>query len=141
MTGNELRNQELLRHEEKVGRNIEHHQALNLDEKKQGIVVANQNSTVARIVNITYFLFGALELLLTVRFLLRLLGVDPLNGFANFIYALSNPPVALFASLVQNPSLGGSAVLEITTLIAMLVWAIVAWLLTRAFWLLLSRPR
>ena len=141
MAGNELRNQELNRHEERVDRNIEHHQAVNLDEKERGIAAANQNSSVARIVNIVYFLFGALELLLAIRVILQLIGVNPSNGFASFIYALSTPFVALFASLMQNPTLGGTSVLEITTLIAMLVWGIVAWLVGRLLWLVLSRPR
>lgn len=141
MTQNELRNQELSRHEEKVDRNVEHHQAMNLDEKKRGIAAANQNSTTARIVNIIYFLFGAVELLLLIRVVLHLVGANPGNGFANFVDTLSSPFVALFATLVQNPTLGGTSVLEITTLIAMLVWAIVAWLVGRLVWLVLSRPR
>lgn len=141
MTGNELRNQELIRHEEQVDRNIEHHQAVNLHEKKRGIAASNQNSAIARIVNIVYFLFGALELLLLLRVVLHLIGANPGNGFANFIDVLTWPFVALFASLLQNPTLGGTAVLEVTTIIAMLVWAIVAWLVGRLIWLVLSRPR
>ncbi len=141
MTQNELRNQELGRHEEKVDRNVEHHQALNLEEKKRGIAAANQNSATARIVNIVYFLFGILELLLLVRVILHLVGANASNSFANLIDGLSSPFVVLFASLVQNPTLGGTAVLEVTTMIAMLVWAIVAWLVGRLIWLVLSRPR
>src|SRR5690606_6198323 len=140
MSRNELRNQELNRHEEKVDRNIEYHQAVNLDEKQRGIAKANQNSTIARIVNIIYFLFGALLLLLAVRVILQLVGVNAENAFASFIYGLSAPFVALFASLMQNPTLGGASVLEVTTIIAMLVWAIVAWLVGRLVWLALSRP-
>jgi hypothetical protein len=141
MTQRELRNQELGRHEEKVDRNVERHQAMNLDEKQRGIAAANQNSAVARIVNIVYFLFGALELLLAVRVVFYLVGVNAENSFANFIYTLSSPFVTLFESLLQNPTLGGTAVLEITTIIAMLVWAIVAWLIARFIWLVMSRPR
>jgi YggT family protein len=114
---------------------------VNLDEKKRGITAANQNSSVARIVNITYFLFGVLELLLVVRLILHLVGVNAGNGFANLIDVLSAPFVGLFASLLQNPILGETAVLEITTLIAMLVWAIVGWIVGRVIWLTLSRPR
>jgi YggT family protein len=141
MAQNELRNQELNRHEEKVDRNVEHHQALNLDEKKRGIAAANQNSSVARIVNVVYFLFGILEFLLVVRVILHLVGANAENTFAIFIDGVSYPFVALFASLLQNPILGGASVLEVTTLIAMLVWAIVAWLMGRLVWLTLSRPR
>jgi len=141
MTQNELRNQELGRHEEKIDRGVEEHQDINLDEKRRGIAVANQNSTVARIVNIVMFLFGALELLLVVRFFFQLAGVNAGNSFAVFIYTLSYPFVVLFSTLLQNPVLGGTSVFEITTIIAMLVWGIMAWLVGRLIWLVLSRPR
>jgi uncharacterized protein YggT (Ycf19 family) len=141
MTENELRNQELARHEERVDQNIERHQALNLDEKKRGIAVANQNSAIARIVNIVYFLFGALELLLAVRVILYLISANPENSFARFIDDLSSPFVALFASLLENPTLGATGVLEVTTLIAILVYAILASLVGRLIWLTLSRSR
>lgn len=141
MTDRELRNQELHRHEELVERNIEQHQAMNLDEKERGVARANQNSTIARIVNIVYFLFGAVLLLLAVRVVFQLIGVNAENAFASLIYGLSAPFVALFASLARNPTLGGASVLEITTLIAMLVWAIVGWLVGRLIWLVMSRPR
>ena len=141
MAGNELRNQELNRHEEIVDRNIEHHQDVNLDEKKRGVAAANQNSAIARVVNIVYFLFGAVELLLVVRVVLHLIGANPGNGFANFIDVLSSPFVVLFSTLLQNPTLGGATVLEVTTIIAMFVWAIVGWLVGRFIWLVMSRPR
>jgi hypothetical protein len=85
MAETELRNQELNRHEEKVDQNVERHQAMNLDEKKRGIAVAHQNSVVARVVNIVYLLFGALELLLAVRVIFYLISVNPDNCFARFI--------------------------------------------------------
>lgn len=141
MTENELRNQESTRHDEVVDRNVEYRQAVSLDEQQRGIVAANQNSSVARIVNIIYFLFAALEVLLLVRVVLHLIGVNAENGFASFIYGASAPFVSLFASLVPNPALGGTSVLEITTLIAMVVWAIAGWLLGRLVWLVMSRPR
>jgi YggT family protein len=140
-SGNELRNQELSRHEEQVDRNIEHHQAVNLDEKKRGIAAANQNSSTARIVNVIYFVFGILILLLAARVVLQLIGANAENAFANFIYGLSAPFVGLFASLLQNPVLSGTSVLEITTIIAIIVYAIAAWLIARLMWLMLSRPR
>ena len=141
MSENELRNQELARHEEKVDRNIEHNQAINLNEKKQGIATAKQNSAVARIIHIVYFLFGALELLLAIRIILYLIGANPDNGFASFIDSLSNPFVKLFASLLENPTVGATGVLEITTIIALFAYAILAWLVAQLLWLTLSRSR
>ena len=121
--------------------NLQHNQELNLHEQERGIAAANQNSALARIVNIVYFLFGALQLLLVVRVVLHLIGANAGNGFASFINGLSAPFVVLFASLLQNPVLSTTAVLEITTIIAIIVYAILAWLVGRMVWLALSRPR
>lgn len=141
LTESELRNQELARHEESVDRNVEQHLALNLNEKQRSIASANQNSATIRIANIITFLFGALELVLAIRLVFRLIGANESNRVADFIYKLSEPFVSAFASLVENPTLGTSGVLEITTLLAMLVWAIVGWMAGRLVWLTLSRPR
>ena len=120
---------------------LQHNVELNVHEKERSIAAANQNSAIARVVNITYFLFGMLELLLAVRVILHLVGANADNGFANFIYGLSAPFVALFESLLKNPVLTTTAVLEVTTIIAMIVYAILAWLIGRLIWLALSRPR
>jgi YggT family protein len=124
-----------------IENNLQQNQDLNLREKERSIAAANQNSAIARIIHIVYFLFGILELLLALRVLLRLFGANPANGFANFIYTLSGPFVALFASLLGNPALSTASVLEITTIVAMIVYGILAWLITRMIWLVLSRPR
>ena len=114
---------------------------LSLHEDERGVAAANQNSAIARVVNIVYFLFGILEMLLAIRVVLHLVGANATNGFANFIYVVSAPFVALFGNLVQNFVLSTTAVLEITTIIAMIVYAIAAWLVGRLIWLALSRPR
>lgn len=139
MTENELRNLELNRHAENIDQNIERNQSVNLDEKERNIASVNQNAGVARIVNIIYFLFGTLELLLATRFILHLVGVNSENNFARFIYDVSAPFVGLFTSLLENPTLTGTSVFEVTTIIAMLVWAIVGGLTGRLVWLVLSR--
>jgi hypothetical protein len=121
--------------------NLQRNQELNLHENERSVAAENQNASIGRVVYIVYFLFSVVELLLGLRVVLHLVGVNPDNGFANFIDALSSPFVALFASLLKNPALSTTAVLEVTTLIAMIVYAIVAWLVGRLIWLTLSRPR
>lgn len=141
MSQNELRNQEVIRHETKVDQNIEKQQAVNLRERVRAVHAANQNSTARRIINFIYFLFGAVEVLLLIRLTLQFIGANPANGFASFIYGLSSPFVALFATLVRNPAVGTAGVFEITTIIAIIIYAIAAWLVGQLFWLLLSRQR
>jgi len=132
---------EVVRHEQNVDRMAEQNQRLNLEENKRSIDAANQNSAIARVVNIVYYLFGIVEVVLVIRVLLHLVAANSGNAFANIIDTISYPFVMLFSTLVQNPILGTTSVLEITTIIAMVVWAIVAWLIARLIWLVLSRPR
>jgi len=115
--------------------------SLSVQEKERSIAAANQNSAIARVINIVYFLFGLLELLLALRVILHVAGANPRNGFAVWIYGLSAPFLTLFEGLLKNPAVNTGAVLEITTLIAMFVYGILSWLVTRLIWLMLSRPR
>jgi hypothetical protein len=140
MAQNELRSQELNVHEERVDRNVEQNLKLNLREKERGVAAADQNANIARLVYIVYFVFGALELLLGARLMLHVIGANSANGFAAFINALSGLFVGPFASLLQNPAFGGLS-LEITTMIAMIVYVIVAWFIGRLIWLTMSRTR
>lgn len=114
---------------------------LSVEEQKRAMDAANHNSAVARIVRIVYFLFGLLEVLLGIRVLLQLLGANDSNAFASVIYGITNPFVALFATLFSNPSVGQGNLLELTTIAAMIAYAILAWVVGRVLWLLLSRPR
>lgn len=118
-----------------------HNQELNLHVKERGIAVSQQNSGVARIVNIVYFVFGTLLMLLAIRVILYLISANTDNGFTTFIYGVSDPFVSLFSTLVQNPTWGTTGVLEVTTLIAMVVYAILSWLVGRMVWLVMSRTR
>ena len=50
------------------------------------------------------------------------------------------PFVAPFSNLFANPGSSGS-VLELTTLVAIVVYALVAWLVARVIWLLAGESR
>ena len=77
---------------------------------------------------VVWFVAGVILILLAFRFVLALLGANPLNGFADFIYTTSQPFVSPFFNLfnysvIQN----GISRFEIYTLIAMAVYAAIAW--------------
>jgi hypothetical protein len=90
---------------------------------------------VAKFIDYLKWVLLVLEVLFGLRFLLRLLGADPANPFASFLYALSGFFLAPFRGLVHDPSFGVSTlhVFEWTTLIGMLIYALVFWIV----WLLL----
>ena len=77
-----------------------------------------------------FLLFGILEALLGIRFVLGLLAANPAAGFAQLIYGLTNPFLAPFVGLFGQPSYGGM-VFEWNALIAILVYVLLAGLLVK----------
>lgn len=80
---------------------------------------------------VIWYIAGALLLLLAFRFVLALLGANPSNGFANFIYSTSHPFVAPFFGLFGYNLQYGVSKVETYTLVAMAVYTVAAWGLAR----------
>ncbi len=108
-------------------REREEHQ---LAREEHRLAVARRQTIVDRAIAIIYFLVGALEVLLLIRFLLRLFGANPENQFAQVIYSFSAPFVAPFSTLFISPTFGTS-VFDINLLVAMIVYALLGWLVGR----------
>jgi len=87
-----------------------------------------------------YLLFGILEGLLGIRFVLGLLGANPAAGFAQFIHSVTGPFIAPFAGLFGQPRVEGS-VFELNSLVAILVYALIAWVLVRVVRLVMGDSR
>ncbi|MFN8513566.1 MAG: hypothetical protein U0232_33235 [Thermomicrobiales bacterium] len=90
--------------------------------------------------NLIYFIFGAISLLIAMRVLLKAIGANPENGFTNFIYAFSHLFVAPFLTMVNPIAVGDTAVFEIASVLAIIIYLILAWLLVRLMVLLFNRP-
>jgi hypothetical protein len=101
---------------------------------------ATRRAVAYRMTQLIYLLFGLIEGLLAIRFVLRALGANPSAGFAEFIYGVTAPFVAPFFGLFGSPRSEGY-VLELNTLVAMIVYALLAWLLARLTWILLAEWR
>ncbi|MBN1192131.1 MAG: YggT family protein [Coriobacteriia bacterium] len=72
------------------------------------------------------FVFGVIEVLIAIRFVLMLLGANAEAGFAKLIYGVSGVFVAPFTALFNTQEAGG-AVFEWSSLVAIAVYALVAW--------------
>jgi hypothetical protein len=81
---------------------------------------------------IIWYAFGILEALLAFRFLLKLLAANSAAGFTSFIYGITAPFVAPFINVFRVTRVEGST-FEWTTLLAMLVYWLLAWALTKLF--------
>lgn len=101
---------------------------------------ANRRIAAARLVQAIWLVFGVIEGLIIIRFVLKALGANPSAGFAEFIYGITAPLVAPFVGLFGNPS-ANSSVLELNSIVALIVYGLLAWLLAKVVWLLLGEDR
>lgn len=87
---------------------------------------------IFRTYQVIWYILGVIEALLIFRIFLRFIGANPGSGFTMFIYSLSAPFAVPFLGVVR-PSISGNSVLEWSTLIAMAVYALIAWGLIEFF--------
>jgi hypothetical protein len=80
----------------------------------------------AIVIDIVYFIFGVIEVILGLRFVLRLLGANPDAGFVQIVYAISAPFMAPFEAVFATQQVEG-AVFDWSVLLAMAVYALIAW--------------
>ncbi len=88
---------------------------------------------------IIWTVLGILLILSGLRFMLKLIAANPNSGFAVFIYGITGVFMAPFAGLVGTPSSGGM-IFEVTTLIAMAVYALFFWVVVRMLQVVADRP-
>jgi uncharacterized membrane protein len=93
-----------------------------------------------RVTQLIYWVFGLIEGLILVRLILKVLGANQTAGFAQFIYGITAPLVAPFMGLFSNPVYQNS-VLELSSIVALIVYALVAWLLAKLVWILVGESR
>lgn len=77
-----------------------------------------------------YFFFGVLEILLVFRLVLKLMGASLSSAFVGFIYGLSGIFIAPFEGIFRRGYTQGietTSVLEPSTLVAIVVYAVLAW--------------
>jgi hypothetical protein len=84
----------------------------------------------ARLAETLLVLFSLLEALIWLRVILKLMAANPANSFVRAIYQLSSIPVWPFSGLVNNPT-GGGMVVEITSLIGMIAYCLLCWVIIK----------
>jgi uncharacterized membrane protein len=102
-------------------------------------VAAERRLVLYQVTRIVWSILGLLEVLLGLRFLLKLIAANPDSGFGAFMYGLTGLFVAPFAGLVPT-WVSGETILEVTTLIAMAVYALLFWGIVRVIRIVMDRP-
>jgi hypothetical protein len=85
-----------------------------------------------RAVQLIYLVFGVIDGLLLIRMVLKLLGANPHAGFSNWLYSVTDVFLVPFKNLL--PTIGNEqSQLEMSLVIAVLVYALIGWAIGRLF--------
>lgn len=97
--------------------------------------IPDRKSIATKMIELVYLLLIILESVLGLRFIFRLLGANPDNPFIQFLYqatlVFTYPFTTLFQSPIQNNISVSMYRLEFTTLVAMGVYALIAFIVVR----------
>jgi hypothetical protein len=97
--------------------------------------VYDAKRTIFRAYQIIWYILAFIEILLAFRFVFHLMGANPYSGFVALIYGLSGILVAPFVGIL--PAYGaGVSVFEWSTIIAAVVYLLIAWGLVYLFQLI-----
>jgi len=115
-------------------------EAFRLHQEEERLGTARRSMTLIWIMNSLYWLAGMLEILLVMRFLLRLFGANPQNGFAHLINELSAPFIAPFSTLFISPtSDGGANIFDVNVVIAIVAYAFLSYVAVSLIRLIFAR--
>lgn len=94
------------------------------------VSVKNKATGFQTVAYLVYFFFGALEILLVFRLVLKLAGASLASGFVGFIYGLTGIFILPFEGIFRRGFAEGletTSVLEPSTLVAIIVYFVMAW--------------
>jgi uncharacterized protein YggT (Ycf19 family) len=95
------------------------------------VSASNQRALAAARCNaVLMWLFGLIEALIAIRFILKAVAANAGAAFAALIYGITDPLVGPFIGVVAAPTIGPS-VIEFPALLAILIYFLVSMLLTR----------
>lgn len=100
-------------------------------------VGTSSSVTAARVV---WYITGVIVTLLALRMILQLLGANEGNGFVDLVYGLSGIFAGPFFGMFSYEPSYGVSYFETSTLVAMLVYALIGYGLARLFTLKHDRP-
>jgi len=96
--------------------------------------------TLRRLTGLVQLSFGVLNGLIGLRFLLKLMAANPGNPFASLVYFITTPFLWMFQGLTRTPSFQGIEI-EFFSLVAIVVYSLIGWILIQLMWILFSRMK
>lgn len=94
--------------------------------------VFQQKKTIFRFYQVIWYILGVIETLLLFRFALKAFGANPFTGFVSFVYGVTDPLVLPFQGIFRISG-QGIYTIEWSTLVAVVVYALIAYGLVEIF--------
>lgn len=82
---------------------------------------------------VVWYIAGFIIALLAIRVLLLAFGANRASGFVDFMYSISGVFAAPFYGIFPTPSFNGQFYLDSASLVAIVVYALVAWGIAKLF--------
>ena len=96
--------------------------------------------TLRRLTGLIQLSFGVLNGLIGLRFMLKLMAANPANPFASLVYFVTTPFLWMFQGLTYTPAFEGIQI-EFFSLVAIVVYALIGWIIVQLMWILFSRMK
>jgi tetrahydromethanopterin S-methyltransferase subunit F len=100
---------------------------------RQNVVTRDRASSGVVAKRVVYYVLGIVVAFLLLRFVLLLLAANQGNAFVDFVYAVGGFFAAPFFGIFSYTPVYGSSVFEISTLVAIAVYSLVAWGIAKLF--------
>jgi hypothetical protein len=94
---------------------------------------------VGKAIDAVWYVLGVLEVVLALRFILKLTAANPAAGFVSLVFEVSDPFVWWFNGIFRVPR-EGNAIFDANILIGMAVYALIAWGITRLLAMTVEPP-
>ena len=98
-----------------------------------------RRQTINRVSQLIWLFFGVIIGLIAIRVVLRLIVANPANTFADVIYSVTNIFLWPFFGLTSTPTTTDGMALEISSLIAIIVYALAGWVVVTLIRTLFSK--
>ncbi|HEX9096115.1 MAG TPA: hypothetical protein VF990_08430 [Candidatus Dormibacteraeota bacterium] len=79
-----------------------------------------------RAVQVVWWIVGFVDVVLAIRFILKLLGGSTMSGFVTFMYNITQPLVAPFHGIF-NTTVQGPSIFEPESLVAIAIYSLIGW--------------
>jgi hypothetical protein len=103
-------------------------------------VAAERRMNEFQLTRIIWGCLTLLEIMLGLRFLFKLIGANAASGFGGFVYGTTALLVKPFEGLISTWSAGDS-ILEVNTLVAMAIYALLIWGIVRVLGMVMEPSR